>query len=83
MNRDERRSMPGISTELAAAVREVNAAYMRIPEADRPDAAVWLPFEEEVDAACAAGDRERALKAIEAWRDHWRWKFERALEKSK
>jgi hypothetical protein len=50
---------------------------MRIPEESRPDAAVWTPLEEEVDAACAAGDRERALRAIKAWRDHWLWTFER------
>lgn len=71
--------LPGIGSVLAAAVREVNAAFMRIPEAARPDVATWTPLEQEVDAACAAGDRERALRAIEAWRGHWVTLFKRSL----
>jgi hypothetical protein len=76
-------TIPGVNAELAAAVRAVNAAFMRIPEDSRPIAAAWTPLEEEVDAACASGDRERALRAIEAWREHWLWKFERARGETK
>lgn len=62
--------IPGINTELAAAVRAVNASWLAIPEPYRPPAAVWLPLEAEVEAACDAGDRDRALAAIEAWKLH-------------
>lgn len=62
--------LPGISTELAAAIRKVNAAYLAIPERHRPAAAPWAALELEVDAARAAGDRDRALAAIYAWREH-------------
>lgn len=71
--------LPGISTELAHAVRAVNAAYLRIPESYRPEVATWTPLECEVDAACAASDRERALRAIEAWRDHHLEQFSHVL----
>lgn len=71
--------LPGISTELAHAVRAVNAAYLRIPEPYRPEVAAWTPLEYEVDAACAAGNRERALRAIEEWREHYLSKFSQAL----
>ena len=71
--------LPGISTELAAAVRAVNAAYLRVPERCRPEVASWGPLEYEVDAACAAGDRDRALTAIHAWRDHHLSKLAHAL----
>lgn len=74
--------LPGISTELAGAVRAVNAAYLAIPEHVRPEVATWSPLEYEVDAACAAGDRARALRAIEAWRDHHLSIFSQVLEES-
>jgi hypothetical protein len=63
------RTLPGISSELAAAVRAVNAAYLRIPHRYRPAAAPWAALELEVSAASAAGDRDRAMAAIEAWRE--------------
>lgn len=71
--------LPGIGTELAAAIRRVNAAYLAIPERHRPAAAPWAALELEVDAACAAGDRDRALAAIAAWRDHHVSRFTSAL----
>lgn len=71
--------LPGISTELSAAVRAVNARWLRIPEPHRPPAAVWLPLEAEIEAACDAGDRQRALRAIEAWREHHLFKFTQSL----
>jgi DNA-binding FadR family transcriptional regulator len=69
------RALPGINTELAAAVRRVNALYTRIPEQRRPDvnAERWQELEHEIDRACKAGDPDRALRAIAAWEDHARW----------
>jgi hypothetical protein len=67
------------SAELAAAVRAVNAAYLRIPEPYRPEAAIWTFLDCEVDAAFASGDQERALQAIEKWRAHHLRKFLWAL----
>lgn len=59
-----------IRAELAAAVRAVNASYARLPE-PRPDAAPFGALDDEIDAAILAGDRDRALAAIAAWRGHW------------
>jgi hypothetical protein len=64
-------SAPSIRTELAVAVRAVNAAYYRLPVESRPDLAAFDPLEAEVDAACLSGDRDRALAAINAWRGYW------------
>jgi hypothetical protein len=61
--------LPGIGVELAAAIRTVNAAYLALPEEERPDVVEWGEVEDQVDAACASGDRESALAAIERWRD--------------
>jgi hypothetical protein len=72
-------TLPGIRTELAGAIRRVNAAYLAIPERHRPPAAPWPALEAEVDAACAAGDRDRALAAITSWRDHHVSRFTAAL----
>jgi hypothetical protein len=66
---------PSVRTELAAAVRAVNAAYYRLPVEDRPDPAAFDPLEAEVDAACLGGDRDRAFAAIRAWRQHWLAQF--------
>jgi hypothetical protein len=62
---------PSIRTELAAAVRAVNAAYNHLPVNSRPDPAAFDPLEAEVDAACLSGDQERAFAAIRAWRGYW------------
>jgi hypothetical protein len=67
--------MSGVRAVLAAAVRCVNAAFYAIPEGHRPDPAPWDALDREIDAAFAAGDRERALAAIRAWRDHWLSRF--------
>lgn len=71
--------LPGINTELAAAVRAVNAAYNSIPPARRPAAIEWDMLDAELDAACISGDRERAMQAIEAWRTHWLAIFEAVM----
>jgi surfactin synthase thioesterase subunit len=68
-----------VRTELAAAVRAVNAAYNRVPVDSRPDPASFDPLEAEVDAACLSDDRERAMAAIRAWRSHWLAQFEAAV----
>lgn len=72
--------MTSIRTELAAAIRVVNAAYNRLPTEvqDQVEVAAFDPLEAEVDAACLSDDRERALAAIRAWREHWVAEFERA-----
>jgi hypothetical protein len=72
-------TLSGIRTELAVAIRRVNAAYLAIPERHRPPAAPWPALEAEVNAACASGDRDRALAAIAAWRDHHVSRFTNAL----
>lgn len=64
-------TLPGIRAELAAAVRAVNAAYNRLPESRRPDVTGWNALDRAVDEACAAGDRDRALQAIDEWRDSY------------
>jgi hypothetical protein len=71
-------ALPGVNTELAAAVRAVNAAYNRLPQEGRPDPAAFDPLEQEVDAACLSEDRERALAAIREWRNHWLGLFQEA-----
>lgn len=65
-------SIPGVRAELAAAVRAVNAGFYRLPPAaQRGVDLAFDPLEAKVDAACLSGDRDRAVAAIEAWRDHW------------
>lgn len=70
---------PTIRAELANAVRAVNAAFSRLPETvqDFLDVA-FDPLEAEVDAALQADDRERALRAIGAWKRHWIATFDEA-----
>jgi len=70
--------LPGVRTALVRAVVAVNASFARLPEAKRPELTDWDKLDAEVDAACASGDRARALRAIETWRDHWLAKFEEA-----
>lgn len=67
-----------IESLMASAVRNVNAAYTAIPEASRPGLPPRDALEQEIDAACAAGDRGRALAAIRAWEGHWVSAFNRA-----
>ncbi len=75
INREARKpATPGIRAELAAAVRKVNAIYGHIPESAWPDVDgdAWEQLEQEIDAASAADDRDRALAAIRRWEDHAR-----------
>lgn len=68
--------LPGINAELAAAVRRVNAAYVRLPESVRPDIGGWNALDAELDAACAGDDRERAVEAIREWANYYLAMFE-------
>lgn len=58
---------------LRAAVRQVAAAYNRLPAAAQSqlDLAAQDPLEREVDAAILSGEGSRARVAIDAWRDAW------------
>lgn len=68
---------PTTRTELAAAVRAVNAAYNRLPEAARRQTTIaYDSLDQEVDDAILSGDRDRAMAAIKAWRGHWLQEFE-------
>lgn len=53
--------------ELAAAVRRVNAAYLRSGEPDLDLGADVRAVEAEIDRAMATEDREAALAAIGRW----------------
>lgn len=70
-------SLPGVNAALANAIRQVNAAFYRLPESRRPDSVESRGLDAELDAACVSGNRERAMAAIRAWRDHWLYEFER------
>jgi hypothetical protein len=62
---------------MAAAVRAVNAAYVSLPEAAQGLIEIGCDgLGAEVDAAILAGDRDRALAAINAWKRHWLATFE-------
>ena len=65
-----RDKQPSLRSELAAAVRHVNAELARLPESRRPDLAPVIGLEGEVRAADEADDRERGLAAIRAWRGY-------------
>jgi hypothetical protein len=66
-----------IRAELAAAYRSISAAYNRLPieVQDRIEIG-YDGLEAEVDASIIAGDRDRALAAIRAWRGYWLDRFE-------
>lgn len=74
------RGLPGVNAALANAVRVVNARFARLPKdtQDRIDIGGWDALEADIDAAILAGDRDHALAAIEAWRQHWVATFEEA-----
>lgn len=65
------RRLPGVSADLAAAIRAVGAAYDRLPETDRPEIGdeAWKRLERAIDDRCAAGDKDGALEAIRDWHD--------------
>ena len=60
-----------IRNELAAAIRAVNAAFARLPEAARSQMDLSTDDRDrELDRALLQDDRARALAAINSWRDH-------------
>lgn len=64
---------------MACAVRAVNARFDGL--APSVQSSIEIRFDGldgEVDAAILAGDRDRALAAIRAWKQHWLREFERA-----
>jgi hypothetical protein len=58
-----------IRAELAAAIRAINATYDRLPEDGRPEVA-WTNWDEALNRALLAADRQQARETIRAWRDH-------------
>lgn len=70
---------PTIRAELAAAYRAISAAYDRLPVDVQNSIEIgYDALEAEVDAATLAEDRERAMRAISAWKRHWLATFEEA-----
>jgi hypothetical protein len=68
-----------VNAALAAAIREVNAAFNRLPKETQDGIEIrYDGRDREIDASIFAGDRDRALRAIRAWKGHWLWTFERA-----
>ena len=58
-------------TELAAAVRAVNAAFARLPREIQDHIEIASDdLDRELDRALLADDRRRAMAAINTWRDH-------------
>ncbi len=72
-------SLPSPRSELAAAVRRVNAAFHRLPESGQGGVDLSVDaLEHEVAAAADEGNRERALAAVRAWEGHQLAAIERA-----
>lgn len=72
---------PSVRAELAAAVRKVNAEYSRLPRSAQDRIEVRAdPVEAAVNSSILAGDRERALAAVAAWRSYWLRRFEEATK---
>lgn len=72
-------SPPTIRAELANAVRAVNVAFNRLPAGAKREIHPTVdPCEAEVDKAILAGDRDRAMAAIRAWRGYWLDRIQRA-----
>jgi hypothetical protein len=62
---------PSTRTELATAVREVNARFAELPtEAQDALDLSTDDLDRELERALLAEDRGRALRAIAAWREH-------------
>ena len=69
----------GVSSALANAIRQVNAAFNRLPRSSQEAMEIYYDgLDRELDEACASDDRSRALAAIDAWRKHWLGRCERA-----
>ncbi len=74
-----RPEVPGVRTELAAAIRQVNAAFNRLPSSTQHSIEIrYDGLDQEIDSAIVNEDRDRALRAIRAWRNHWLATFRRA-----
>lgn len=58
---------PTIRTELATAVRRVNAAFNRLSRSEQER--VHLIADAPLDVAVLSEDRTKALAQIECWRD--------------
>lgn len=68
--------LPGVRGALANAVRQVNAQFNRLPKSKQDEIEIGNPeLDREIDAAIVAGNRDRALVAITAWRSHWLREF--------
>ncbi len=65
-----------VASELRTAITRVNAAFSRLPESERPEVP-WDGWDDVLDRALLAGDEEKSLAAIRAWRDHHLEAFER------
>jgi hypothetical protein len=61
-----------LSAEHAAAIRCINAAYNRLTPHEQQQIELHHDhLEDELGAARASGDTDRALAAIQTWREHW------------
>ena len=76
--------MSPIRTELATAIRSINAAFNRLPVSVQESIRIgWDELDAELDDALVSDDRDRAMAAINAWRSHWLGVFEdRGLARS-
>lgn len=64
-------SAPTIRTELATAIRIVNARFAELPAHSRDALDLSCDdLDRELDRALLADDRARALAAINSWREH-------------
>jgi hypothetical protein len=70
-----------IRTELAAAIRKVNAEFARLPRQVQDSIVIsYDDLDKEIDAAILADDRARALAALRAWVQHWLATLEEAAQ---
>lgn len=69
----------GVSACLFSALFEVLVAHIKLAPEVRKQ--IEIPFDgldRELDAAISSGDRDKALAAIRAWRQHWLYELGRA-----
>lgn len=73
------RPMPGVNAALADAFRQLNAAFARLSKRGQETMDIrYDGLDRAIDSAILAGDRDRALAAIRAWREHWLHEIGRA-----
>lgn len=71
--------MPGVNAALANAIRQVNAVFGRLSKLEQEAMDIrYDGLDRAIDSAILAGDRDRALAAIRAWREHWLHEIGRA-----